>query len=93
MIDCKLLSGTQENPVKVVVDASAAFATICWAYEVTIGQETCLSCTTVGNESSVVEIEPFTDCTKDPTPIVGKIKWCNLEVNYEILHKKPKCDE
>lgn len=88
-IKYKLLSGTQEKPIKVVVDASAAFATISWVYEITVGQDSCSSCVTVGNQSETIMIEPLECGNSGETS--SSLTWNNLTVFYHLVQKEEEC--
>lgn len=87
-----LLSGTEENPIKVVVDAESAFATISWQYKLTIGDGDCRSCSNIYNKSETIEITPWTNCDSDNI-IEGNLTWNTLKVYYKITQKKAICDD
>ena len=90
VIHYKLLSGTEDNPIKVVVSASAAFATISWTYTLTIEDDSCLSCEITDNHSETVEIKPL-ECDEETKVIKDKLTWNNVDVFYEITQKEYEC--
>ena len=90
VIHYKLLSGTEDNPIKVVVDADKTSATICWAYTVTLEEDICSSCTYRDTSCQTIQIIPNTDC-ESPKEIRGSLIWNNLEVFYKITQNEAVC--
>lgn len=88
-ITCKLLSGTQENPVKVVVDADKTSATICWAYKDILEQNSCSSCEIIRNKCEVIKLIPL-DCG-NTNVLTGSIFWEGIEIFYEITQREVEC--
>ena len=84
-ITYELLNGTEENPIKIVVDSSAEFATISWSYNVIV-QCGCSSFTTKGSLRETVVLIPNT--TEEEKTIKNSIKWKDdIDVFYWITQK------
>ena len=89
-VEYKLLSGTESNPIKVVVDADKTSATICWTYNLILEQDNCNTCNIAKNECAVVELTPL-ECGKSEL-VKGHIDWYNdIKIYYEITQKEVKC--
>lgn len=81
-----------ETPIKVTVNAEAAFATISWSYKATFQEDPCNQCSIIGSKSLTIEITPNTDC-KNPkeNKIANSITWNGITIDYEITQLKPIC--
>lgn len=85
----ELLSNT---PIKTAVDAEATAATISWSYKMIMEEDSCSSCSMMGNELMNVLVTPNTDCKKDIVSS-GTIVWNEISIPYNITIKKPTCEE
>jgi hypothetical protein len=80
--------------IRVVVDATAASATICWRYSATItSDDGCNENTIIDTTCTNVEIEPNNSCEEKET--YGSITWNGLVINYTIVQKgnEEYCDK